>query len=167
MTVAELDPLFPKYRNKGLLLDANLLLLYLVGELDVKLVPSFKRTRAFTVEDFLLLKAVVSFFPILVTIPGVLAEVNSLAGHLDGRRQTAFRTLFERKIRVLKEDYAPSREAAYSPAFRRLGLTDAAIILACRDKYLALSADFPLTQFVESNFLDVVNFNHIRFQDWD
>lgn len=167
MTIAELDPLFPKYRNRGLLLDSNLLLLYLIGELDAGLVPNFKRTRAFTVEDYLRLKAVVNFFPTVVTIPGVLAEVNSLAGHLDSKRQTAFRALFEQKIRVLKEDHVPSREAAGSPAFQRLGLTDAAIILACKGKYLALSVDFPLTQFMESNFLDVINFNHLRFQDWD
>ena len=167
MTVAELDPRFPKYRNRGLLLDANLLLLYLVGELEVGLVPRFKRTRAFTAEDFLLLKGVVEFFSILVTTPGILTEVSNLAGHLEGERRIAFRALFEQKIHVLKEDHIAATDAARTAAFKRLGLTDAAIILACKDKYLALSADFPLTRFMEDNFLDVINFNHLRFQDWN
>ena len=41
-----------KYKSNGLLIDTNLLLVYFIGSYDVKLLSSFKRTIAFTAEDF-------------------------------------------------------------------------------------------------------------------
>ena len=44
MTLAEVDERIPKYKHKGLLVDTNLLLLYLIGELEPRLISRFKRT---------------------------------------------------------------------------------------------------------------------------
>ena len=167
MTPVEADPRFAKYRNKGLLIDANLLLLYLVGELEPAFVPKFKRTRNFRTEDYFLLKPIIDFFSITVTIPGVLTEVSNLAGHLDGPRHAHFFSRSAERIHLLKEEHIPSVEVAKTSLFHRLGLTDAALILACKDRYLALSADFALVSFMENNAMDVINFNHLRFQNWN
>ena len=162
MTVAQIDERIPKYRHRGLFTDANLLLLYLIGEIDPQLVPRFKRTQRFNTEEFFLLKAITEFFPTVVTIPGVLTEVSNLAGHLDGSKRIRFYANFAEHIQLMKEEHVPSSQAAGTAIFQKLGLTDSAIILTCKDKYLALSADFLLTRFMEDNQLDVINFNHIR-----
>ncbi len=166
MTLAEIDGRIPRYREKGLLVDANLLLLYLIGELEMTLVPRFKRTRGFTVDEFLLVKAIVESFSRVVTTPGVLTEVSNLAGHLEGKWRPPFFTLLAEKVQSLQEEYIPSRHAAHTVTFQKLGLTDSAIILACEGRYLAFTADFPLANFMETNRLDVLNFNHIRSTDW-
>lgn len=167
MTLAEIDERIPKFKNKGLLVDANLLLVYLLGELDPREIPKFKRTSGFSASEFLLVKAIVDFFPTVITTPGVLTEVSNLAGQLTGQRRREFYSRFADRIQTLKEDHIPSRETARSELFSKLGLTDAAIILVCKDKYLAFTADLLLARFMETNRLDVINFNDIRFLDWN
>ena len=46
MTLADFEKRIPKYKHQGLLIDANLLLFYLVGELNPKLILCFKRIQA-------------------------------------------------------------------------------------------------------------------------
>ena len=165
MTLAQIDERIPKYSHKGLLVDTNLLLLYLVGELSSKLIPRFKRTQAFKFEDFTLLKAIVDSFSVLVTTPGVLTEVSNLAGQLSGQVRTRFFGNFAERVQLLQETHVPSEEVVRTQIFQRLGLTDSAIILACKGRYLALTADFALAHFMEANRLDVINFNDIRHMD--
>ena len=165
MTLAEIDARIPKYKHRGLLVDANLLLLYLIGELDPRLIARFKRTQAFKVEDFTLLKAITDFFSVVVTMPSVLTEVSNLAGQLTGKTRLRFFETFAGKVQLLQEMHLPSNEVVRAKTFPRLGLTDSAIILACKDRYLALTVDFALARFMEDNHLDVINFNYIQNMD--
>ena len=169
MTLAEVDERIPKYKRKGLLIDTNLLLLYLVGELEPRLIARFKRTQSFKPEDFTLLKAIADSFSVLVTTPSVLTEVSNLAGQLTGHVRLRFFDLFAEKVQVLHEVHVPSREVTRAKTFQKLGLTDSAIILACKERYLAVTADSSilLWRFMEDNHLDVINFNYIRHMDWD
>jgi hypothetical protein len=41
-----------KYKKTGILIDANLFLLYLIGSIDSSLISKFKRTSDFSVDDF-------------------------------------------------------------------------------------------------------------------
>jgi len=41
-------------------------------------------------------------------------------------------------------------------------LTDSSILLAARNGFLILTDDFPLSNFLASEGLDVINFNHLR-----
>ncbi len=58
-------------QKRGLLLDSNILTVYLVGLYDVKRIPEFKRTKGFyTTDDFYLLQKFVTLFDNrLVTTP--------------------------------------------------------------------------------------------------
>jgi uncharacterized protein YacL len=50
-------------------------------------------------------------------------------------------------------------------AFPKLGLTDTAIFRAATGKFLVLTDDFRLAQYLSSQNVDVVNFNHLRTFD--
>jgi hypothetical protein len=43
--VIQIDELISKHRTNGLLVDANLLVLYLVGKTNKRRIPAFKRTQ--------------------------------------------------------------------------------------------------------------------------
>lgn len=166
MTLAEIDARIPRYKEKGLLVDTNLLLLYLVGEVEPRLVPAFKRTREYTVDEFLLVKAIVESFSVVITTPNILTEVSNLAGHLEGKWQPRFFAILAERVKTLQEEYVPARQAVGAAIFQKLGLTDSAILLACQSGYLAFTADFPLANYLETNRLDVINFNRIRSSDY-
>ena len=148
MNLAELEPRLLKNRSKGLCIDTNLLLLYFVGQLDPRLIARSERTRVFDAKDFQLLKRLAAFFPKIVTTPGILTEVSNLAAldHKGGNRQRFFAE-FSRGVHLLAEEHIPSREAASARPFARFGLTDSAIILTCKDQYLAVTTDAALADF--------------------
>lgn len=85
--------LITKYRSKGVLLDANLMVLILVGTVNKVRILNFKRTQNFTVEDFELLSHLVAYFGRLVTTPHLLSQASDLAD-LKERELIEVRKLF-------------------------------------------------------------------------
>jgi rRNA-processing protein FCF1 len=161
-----IEELILRYKNSGILIDTNILLCYLVGLLDTNKIPSFKRTAQFVQEDFKLLCTLVGYFKQIVTTPNILAEVNSLSQQLREPDRTRLFEIFSRQIQVLDEHYVESRIASERQEFTRVGLTDSGIISLSPGKYLVLTDDFRLTNFLSKNGVDVINFNHIRVAGW-
>jgi hypothetical protein len=150
------------YRSKGLLIDSNVLLLFFVGLHDPTRIENFKRTRQFTIEDFELLVAFMGQFKEVVTTPSILTEVSNLLGHVPAKLRYAFFEHFANGLKNLDEHYTPSRELGDEKAFPRFGLTDTAILQAASGKYLVLTDDLRLAQYLEGQNIDVINFNHLR-----
>ena len=138
------------YLRRGLLLDSNLLLLYVVARTDLRLVRSFKRTRSFTLLDARLLSALVSLFDSLITTPHVLTEVNGLTNALSGVYKPNVRTQLAMDIPGWDERHIPAVDLVKTLAFTGLGLTDAALasLSQSKDGPLLLSTDGALVQLV-------------------
>lgn len=138
------------YRRRGLLLDSNLLLLYIVGQTDRNLVGSFKRTRSFTDADFRLLVLLTTLFESLVTTPHVLTEVNGLTNALTGSYRVDVRARLAADVAVLDERQVPAVSLVDTSAFKGLGLTDSALALLAQSPNgpLVMSTDGALVQFV-------------------
>ena len=139
-----------KHRSKGALLDANLLLVYLVGKTNPSRLSHFHHTKQYE-QDFPLLEQLVEFFPTIYTTPNVLTEVSNLGGKLGSDFFIALRNV----VAVLEERYCSSKDASANPHFPRLGLTDAALCTVAA-KHLVVTADFPLYQILRANKVDAV-----------
>jgi hypothetical protein len=146
--------LIRKHRGNGLLIDTNLLLLYLVGKTNPGRIANFKRTSRYTVEDFDLLGQIVEQFRTLVTTPHVLTELSNLRD-LQGEERPAFRSGFVRTV-----------EQATDPSFDRLGLTDAAIASLSRHSYLFLTDDLNLYLTLLERGVDAINFSYLQQLRW-
>jgi hypothetical protein len=159
--------LIQRHRRSGLLLDANLLLLYQVGLFDERVIETFPHTKQYTIDGYRLLARFVGRFSALVTTPNILTEVSNLSGKLGEANLLRFREAFKGTIDVIGEEYCASKQAAGSPAFLKFGLTDAGIAsLVSENDFLVLTDDLPLAGWLKSKGLDVVNFNHIRQYSW-
>lgn len=158
--------LVEQYRSRGVLVDSNVLLLYFVGAFERQLVPRFKRTAQFTVQDYDLLGLFLSNFQHIITTPNILTEVNSFLGQLGEPLKTECRTVFGRAIGLLGEHYVPSADATRLDRFARLGLTDAVIAHLAEGSCLVLTDDLKLASFLQRIPVDVVNFNHLRPLPW-
>jgi hypothetical protein len=154
--------LVERYRSRGVLVDSNVLLLYFVGAYERRLVPRFKRTAQFTVQDYDLLVYFLSNFRRIVPTPNILTEVNALLGQLGEPPKIQCRARFGPEIARLGEDYVPSADAVGLDQFPRLGLTDAVIARLAKGNHLVLTDDAKLAVFLERTQIDVVNFNHLR-----
>jgi rRNA-processing protein FCF1 len=158
--------LIQRYRDSGILVDTNILLLYFIGQFDISRVPTFKRTAQFTIEDFGLLTKLLPLFKTIITTPNILSEVNSLSQQLPEPDRSTFFDIFAKRIHVLDEHYVESKTATNRKEFRKLGLTDSIIIGLSFKKYLVLTDDFRLSNYLSKNGIDVINFNHIRVSGW-
>lgn len=87
-----------KHKAKGVLVDANLLVLFLVGLINKRRIPEFKRTQNFTIEDFDLLERLIAWFGKLVATPHVLSQVSDLTD-LRGTERGQIRELFNYWLR--------------------------------------------------------------------
>ena len=162
-----IEALVARYRHKGLLVDTNLLLLYIVGKNDPERIPRFKRTMSFTIEEFDLLSKFFEIFDKLVTTPNVLTEVSNLLRGLPENLCFSFFNDFATRIPTFEEHFTSSAALSSSPLFHKFGLTDCGIVELVKDSYLVLTDDFPLVGYLQNRNIDVINFNHIRTLAWN
>jgi len=155
-----------KYARTGILLDTNILLLYVIGRYDPKRIEGFKRTNTFATKDYEFLTRFLSLFQRIVATPHVLTEVSNLAAHLNAPHKIACFESFADDLDVLDEHTEAARAIAKSPAFTRLGITDASLPLIARDRFLVLTDDLVLYAHLLEVGIDAINFNHIRLSGW-
>jgi hypothetical protein len=89
--------LIEKHRAKGVLVDTNLLVLFLVGTVNRQRIANFKRTGDFTIEDYELLARLIGWFGKLIATPHVLSQVSDLTD-LTGKELVASRALFKKLV---------------------------------------------------------------------
>jgi len=154
--------LLSRFRGRDVLMDTNVLLMYVIGTLDPKLIPTFKRTKIFTVEDYAILCRFLGHFRSIVTTPNILTEVSNLAGQIGEPRRTQVFQIFAQAVKVIPERYVHSTTTTENPTFVRFGLTDSVIMRIAVEEVLVLTDDFKLSQHLERSILAVLNFNHLR-----
>lgn len=160
------NEIFSRYRNKGILIDSNLLLLYFIGKYNKTLIQRFKRTQKYVTEDYELLTAFIKDFTKIITTPNILTEVSNLSGNLENDVKTRYFFEFAEQLEVLDEFYTPSRDIGKLEHFKKYGLTDSGIVHLVKGKYLVLSDDLPLVNYLQSKGVDAINFNNLRTLNW-
>ena len=147
----------------GFFIDANLLLLLIVGSVGKDLVAKHRRLRRFTVEDFDLLINLLQPAEQVFVTPNTLTETsNLLAQHKDPERSRFFDRL-KFIIQESKEVVVASTEASRNDAFKRLGLTDAALLEAATPETPIVTVDLDLFHAALEKGQDTaVNFTHLQ-----
>ena len=147
----------------GLFIDANLLVLLIVGSAGRDLIAKHRRLQAYTTEDYDLLVDRIDRVDRVYVTPNTLTEAsNLLAQHADPERSRFFD-----KLRILiqesEEIVVASAQAAGNSAFGRLGLTDAALLEAVTAEAPLLTVDLELyLAALAKGDEAAVNFTHLR-----
>jgi len=81
------------FSNKSILLDTNILLLWLVGQFDTAVLERFKPTRrcAFSTDDYQLVDSAVQASRRIVLPTSVLTEASNLTGQATGTLRNKLR----------------------------------------------------------------------------
>ena len=154
--------LLRKHRGKGVLVDANLLVLLLVGTVNRRRIGDFKRTQSFTAEDFDLLRKLIAHLgPRMLATPHVLSQVSDLTD-LKGRELLQAREVMKALVRKMEETYHPALDLVEHPLFTRFGLADAAVAAIHHTGALILTADLDLYIGLQRLKIESLNFHHIR-----
>ena len=148
-----------------MLIDANLLVLLVVGETNKALISKHRRTRAYQVEDYKRLVRLINQsgrHQVFVT-PNTLTEAsNLLAQHGEPERSHIFGVL-QALIETTEERVVESRVASRNSNFKRLGLTDAALLEVVSASNPLVTVDFNLYCAASKKEAGAAfNFSHYR-----
>jgi rRNA-processing protein FCF1 len=156
-----------KHAAAGILVDTNLLLLYLVGVYDREFVGTFKRTQNYTGEDFDSVAQLIHRFRRIITTPHILSELSNLSLGIKGDRGIRYFATLVQALRQTREIHVEKDELLENGLLSKLGFTDLSILEAAKQhKYLVLTDDFPATGYLRSAGCTVVNLNQIREIVW-
>jgi len=147
-------------------LDTNLLVLFLIGRTRRGLIASHKRLAAFTERDYDALEEIVGRFQIVATTPNVLTEMSNLCDGLTGEDKNKYLAAAINHVNIVDEQYVPSRDVIASIAFSQFGLSDAVLSEIAVRHFLILTVDGSLYHFLMTLSLPVLNFNHLRTAYW-
>ncbi len=157
----QLDLILAQHKNKTVILDTNILLVYLVGRVNPEQIEKFNRTNSrYCAEDFEVLDNLLSKFTKFATTPNILTEVSNLGGQLSGDVKVAFFNLLSIFIQETNEQYISSSEISKDMLFVKFGITDRGIFeLVKTEKYLVITDDRKLAGNLENYS---INFNNLR-----
>ena len=148
----------------ALFIDANLIVLLVVGQAGRDLIAKHRRTRTlFAIEDYDRLIRAISRVGELRVTPNTLTEASNLLGqHGEPERSQLLLTL-RALVERSPETVVASVDAARHAAFPRLGLTDAALLEVVSAGAPLLTVDLDLyVAALASGEEAAINFNHWR-----
>jgi hypothetical protein len=151
--------LVQKYRKRGLLIDTNLLLLYIIGSFNIELIREFRRTSHFTIDDFYLISDFIELFESKITTPHILTEVSNLIGN-----KPNLKALLKIYISNSDEKSQESIKVVQNDAFIKFGITDAAIIEVSKNSHLVMTDDNPFYGLLVNKGMDTVNLDELRLE---
>jgi hypothetical protein len=145
----------------NVVLDTNLLLLWLVARTDATLLLQFKRVKQFTYRDFELLQELLQPYRKFVTTPHILSETSNFLDQAPFWQRDALIDALKDFIRSGVEVYRPADELIERDEFNALGLTDTAIAQLSAEA-VVLTVDFRLAGKIEALGGNALNFNDYR-----
>jgi hypothetical protein len=152
-----LETLLSEYKNKGIFVDTQLLIHYIVGSADIKLLGKTKISSNADENDFILISEIIDYFDIKITTPNILTEVSDLLGE-----ENNFHEILKEYIKITKEVFLPSFELSEKEVFTSFGLADTSIIESCRNSYLVFTDDSDLYGYLAGQKIDTIKFSYLR-----
>ena len=148
---------------KGFFIDANLLLLLVVGSVSRDAIARHRRLREFTWDDYGVLINLIDQVEQALVTPNTLTGTSNLLG-LHGEPE---RARFYERLRFIieqtQEIVVTSASASRDNAFTRLSLTDAALLEVATAEYPIITVDLDLYLAASaSNPESAINFTHFR-----
>jgi hypothetical protein len=147
--------------GETIVLDANLLVLLVVGTASLSYITRHKRLRAYTERDFTLLANMLASVPGVILTPNTVTEASNLIGYIDEPARSRIYTVLRKILTTTDEIYYASKQAAEHTAFLRLGITDAVLLNIAAPRQILLTTDLDLYLAAARQGHIAINFNHL------
>jgi len=149
-----------------LILDTNLFLVFIVGKIDIDLIPKVKRISGYDIEDF---NSIMNFVNKAkeVLITNIIAT--EVCNHLDKYNKQYNNEIFKKfadVLKVLTDKTIKLKDNINNDAFIIFGFADAEIYNITDLDCLIMTDDSNLSDFLNNNGRQVLNINHLRQERW-
>jgi hypothetical protein len=143
-------------------LDANLLVLLIVGSAQRSYIKKHRRLRAYNENDLNILLEFISPMSAIIVTPNILTEASNLASQTAEPARTQIARVFQSFVERFQERYVDSKRAVVQPEFPRLWLADSGVLAELANAHLLLTTDLDLYLAASRRGNSAVNFNHLR-----
>lgn len=130
-----------------ILIDANALVVLLIGIIDPRLFKTHKTTSIYEEQDYYDLLAIVGDLKNLVVLPNVWTEVDNLLNNFSGNYKYPYIEAITNIINNTTETYIHSILATQSNEFFEIGLTDSLLLTYARECKLLVTSDSRLSDY--------------------
>ena len=148
----------------GYFIDANLLVLLVVGHEGRDLISRHRRLREYSADDYDILTDLLDEVDQVFVTPNTLTETSNLLGQHAEPERSRLLSRLRLIIQDSHEVVIASAAASANSAFERLGLTDAALLEVATLEAPLVTVDVGLYDAGArtKGYATVVNFNHLR-----
>jgi predicted nucleic acid-binding protein len=143
---------------RDVIIDTNLFILFLVGQINQNRIAQYCRNSKFTKADYLTLLEILGPFDRVITSPNILTEVDNILNRLSGVDKLRYLALVKQVYSQSLEKYLQSETVSKNWYFDVLGLTDSAILMMASESELLISADSALCDYARSLEIKVFDF---------
>jgi hypothetical protein len=127
-------------RLRKLVLDANILVVFIIGAVDPTQLGVGKQVKEYQPDDFGILVQYLTQFGEIILLPNTITEASNLLDHLAGEWRERCMQMLAILVQSHGERYIGSNVASRQTEYMRLGITDAAILCSLdSDTYLLTS----------------------------
>jgi hypothetical protein len=133
-----------------ILIDANALIILILGMMDKRLINRHKCTSIYEEQDYDDLLFKIGDIRDLVVLPNVWTETDNLLNNFNGGHRYKYIQTITEAIKKTSEVYLASHTAAQSDYFIELGLTDALLLEHSKTCELLITADSALADAARS-----------------
>jgi len=162
-----INSLIAKYSPNGIIIDTNIMLVYIVGTYDIEYIADFKRTAKYCADDYKFICHVLPYFNKKVITTHILTELSNLSMQIQDNRLAGYFSAFRELLKEARENYINKDRILGLPLLPKLGVTDLAILEVVKKfKYLTFTDDFRMSGYIRSMGIDVLNLNDIRTVEW-
>lgn len=144
-------------------IDANMLLVYVVGRRHAEYLGIKKHLKEYMPGDFTTLCQILERFDKILITPNVVTECNNLlpdSAEFDDARSFLKELLLQKQL--VEERYIPSATTVMMRQFSFLGVADCAMLSLVSDDVVLLTADQKLAREAQMVNHGSINFNHYR-----
>lgn len=145
-----------------LLLDTNVLVLWIAGNLQPSLIGQHRRLQAYDEDDFTIVDILARRFEDHISTPHILTETSNLLGSGPQQMVAGASDALNEYIARLDEIYTPAKTIAAMPEMLALGLADSAVYHLGAADIQIVSMDFHLCNRLHQKGVDAVNPRHFR-----
>lgn len=154
--------------EKKIIVDANLLLLFVVGATSPNLITKHRRFHPkYNTDHFERMELFISNYSKIVVTPHILAEFWNLMGEERGNWDRDKQRVFDIACSIIKnavEIYNPAAELIERNEIKWLGISDVSLLIVAENEgYSLITADGPLCAHAKKLGIKTYNIWHI----WD
>ncbi|MDR1149331.1 MAG: hypothetical protein LBK66_11940 [Spirochaetaceae bacterium] len=135
---------------RDVIIDTNVFILFLAGQINTNKIKNYTRNSLYTKEDYYLLLNIISNYDRIITSLNILTEVDNILNRITGEDKYKYLILIKTIYNQTMEKYIKTKIISQNWFFDTLGITDSAILMMAKESELLISGDSILCDYAKS-----------------